>query len=698
MEDTGNTNDPRAASGHRARLARAERKLTEIERVAHTGLWEWDIVSNRICWSDETFRIFGLDPERFPATYEASLTAVHPDDRDSVEKAVERALLQKQPFDIRHRIVRPDGTERVVRSRGTVTFADDGNPVRMTGTVQDVTEQALAEDARRTSDARYRRLAEALPDAVLVLSSDCRCLDLFPGEGGMPPLPGEQVLGRSIDEVHHPPEVARAIRDAVATALRERRAGEQTFEFARGDRLHHYVARFAPFTNDAVVVILRDVTGPVRAREEMGRQAMTDALTGLPNRRRLEAVLVQALREAAESNRRGAFVILGLDRFNLVNATYGDKIGDMLLRAVARTLVRITHPAGTMGRFAGDEFAVVLPDCTPGQARSMARQLIERVSRARIAAEKEPVHTTASAGVVVFPVQDASAEDLSAHAHLAMLQAKEAGRNQVRTYNPHRRQRQALARLQRARSMIVSAIEQRRLRLFRQPIVSIADRKLVMHEVLVRIEDEDGTIRTPGDFMPQAETLGLANRIDRCIIDATCKRWRNYADAGRELSLSVNISVASLGQETAAFLRERAAQSGVPPGALTVELTETAPERRTAAVHAFFHNLRAAGFRVAIDDFGSGHATLRELRHASLDYLKIDGSLVQALARSPVDHALVSAFTGVAHAMGASVIGEQVENAETLELLRECGVEYAQGYHLAKPEPFPPEPPGTERG
>ncbi|MBM3957743.1 MAG: bifunctional diguanylate cyclase/phosphodiesterase, partial [Gemmatimonadetes bacterium] len=418
----------------------------------------------------------------------------------------------------------------------------------------------------------------------------------------------------------------------------------------------------------------------------------------LPNRDRVRALLEEAVTGAVASRHEGALLYVDLDRLALVNARYGNVVGDQLLHAIGRALRRAVRSTDVVARMMGDEFAVLLRESDGEAARSSAGDLVQRASQVEIMVGEERVSTTASAGVVVFPMDDASADDLITCAETAARQAKEAGGNRVRLYQPSERAREALSDLQRARLLIEDALEHDRLRLVRQPIVTVSTGEVAMYEVLSRLRDQDGTVRSPAEFIPQAEALDLIEGLDREVVAQACHRWRRYADAGLELRLSLNVSGRSIGTGMMLHICEQAKQWRVPHEAITVEVTETAVAREGGSVRAFFQALRERGFKVAIDDFGSGNTTLLELRDVPLDYLKLDGSLIRKLPSSQIDREFVRAFSGIARVMGVAAVAEHVEDAETMGLLAEYGVGYAQGYHVGRPEEFPPSPNAPGRG
>lgn len=439
-----------------------------------------------------------------------------------------------------------------------------------------------------------------------------------------------------------------------------------------------------------VSISLRDIERRKRAEDELQRLATTDPLTSLLNRHQFALMLEQAVNLSERSGEAGALIYLDLDGFKYVNDTHGHTVGDDLLRAVAGELRENVRASDVVARTGGDEFSVILHEADRSGAMRKASQLVQAVSQVSTFVGSEQVYAACSAGVVVFPVPGASVEDLVAYADLAMYRAKDAGRNQAKLYDPSEGGREIVSALQRTRTMILDAVRNDKLILYRQPIVNVKDRGVAMYEVLVRIELVQGDVKMPFDFIPQAEAMDMVQVIDERVIERSCQRWRQFADAGEELRLSINVSAKSVGPELAEYIVEQADRHSVPHGGLTFEITETAALRTEESTENFLRRLSEAGFRLAIDDFGSGATSLKQIRGLAFDILKLDGSLVQNLKSDGRDREFVRAITRLAHSAGKEVAAEFVQDDETVSFLAELGVEYAQGFYLGRPEPFPP--------
>jgi EAL domain-containing protein (putative c-di-GMP-specific phosphodiesterase class I) len=325
-----------------------------------------------------------------------------------------------------------------------------------------------------------------------------------------------------------------------------------------------------------------------------------------------------------------------------------------------------------------------------------ANQLVGAVADTAVMVGGEKVSTTCSAGIVAFPVADASPDDLVAFADLAMYRAKDAGPNRTHSYDPSEGRRELVSGLQRSRRLILDALAANRVRLYRQPIIGVESREVAMYEVLVRMADFDGRLLSPAEFIPQAETLDVVHLIDQRVVALSFLRWRAYEDAGERLRLSINLSGRSLGADMAGYIVESGRRHQVEPSAIAFEITETATWRGGAQTQEFARLLNDGGYRMSIDDFGSGATSFKQIRNLKFHYLKLDYSLVNNLKEGRHHRDLVRSLSGLAHTLGVEVVVEYVRDEETMRFLQACGIEYAQGYYLGRPQEFEERPPGRQ--
>ncbi|MBM3957550.1 MAG: bifunctional diguanylate cyclase/phosphodiesterase, partial [Gemmatimonadetes bacterium] len=350
-----------------------------------------------------------------------------------------------------------------------------------------------------------------------------------------------------------------------------------------------------------------------------------------------------------------------------------------------------------VARVGGDEFSVVLHDIVPEEAVRKAGELVRNVSDLGVTVAGERIQLSCSAGVAPFPVEGVTVDELLSYADMALYRAKEEGRSRAYLYDAEAGQMETATALQRTRNVIVEALEKDRFVLFRQPVMDLRTRETGMYEVLVRMEDREGELRLPGEFIPGVEELGLVHMLDRMVVERAFERWGEYSRAGEDLRLSINMSALSAAPEMAQFIADEAKARGVRPECITFEVTETAAVRAGPRAQRFVSMLCDEGFSLALDDFGTGTASFREIRNLSFRYLKLDGSLVRPLRSDRFSQDLVRGLVDLAHILGLEVIAEFVQDEETVEFLAGVGAEYGQGYFLGMPEPFP-APAATGRG
>jgi diguanylate cyclase (GGDEF)-like protein/PAS domain S-box-containing protein len=433
------------------------------------------------------------------------------------------------------------------------------------------------------------------------------------------------------------------------------------------------------------VVQLEDITARKRVGEQLQFLADHDPLTGLLNHRRFNEELARHVAAAARYGP-GALIALDLDEFKHVNDTLGHAAGDELLIRIAAVLRRRLRSSDVVGRLGGDEFAVILPHATPAQAHAVAEDLL-RTIRAESGAAGG-IEVSASIGVAVFGGESDEPDDVLLAADLAMYEAKNTGRNQLVATPPEGLAR-ARARSQRGR-MIRRALQTNALTLYSQPILDVRSGAPSHHELLLRIAQDGTAVATPAEFLHLAEQLGLIRAIDHWVV-TTALELAGRRPPGLGGPLMVNVSGASLGDARLLETIEAAIRSSaVDPAGLVFEITETAAVAHIDAAAAFAQRLGGLGCGLALDDFGEGFGSFFYLKHLSCDYIKIAGAFVRNLVTQPDDRVIVKAIQGIATGLGKKTIAEHVEDAETLRLLAELGVDYAQGFQIGRPRPIEP--------
>jgi diguanylate cyclase (GGDEF)-like protein/PAS domain S-box-containing protein len=420
-----------------------------------------------------------------------------------------------------------------------------------------------------------------------------------------------------------------------------------------------------------------------------------DFLTGLANRRRFEQELSREAERVARYGAPGAVLVIDLDNFKEVNDAFGHMAGDDLLKGVAGAVKHRIRQTDLLARIGGDEFGVLLPQADADQAQIAADGIVKALGRHVAVLGDQSIRVTASVGLAMF--DHLSATEVLACADVAMYEAKQAGRNRFALYSPPRGGRGPVSARQAEAEHLRTALQDDRFVLYGQPILDLRESEVHLresgvrqYEVLLRLrDDEGGEPLTPSAFLYVAERFGLIQAIDAWV---TCQAIELIAEnerAGRPLVLHVNLSGKSIGDPGVAALTESALTgAGIDPSRLVFELTETAAMANIEEAKAFAHRLRARGCRLALDDFGAGFGSFYYLKNLPFDYFKIDGDLIRGLAASQMDQLVVGAIVGIARGMGKRTIAEFVADDETVRLLEEAGVDYAQGYHVGRPQPL----------
>ncbi|TWI45818.1 PAS domain S-box-containing protein/diguanylate cyclase (GGDEF)-like protein [Pseudoduganella flava] len=432
------------------------------------------------------------------------------------------------------------------------------------------------------------------------------------------------------------------------------------------------------------VAILHDLTEQRRAQERIYRLAHNDPLTGLENRLSLNLRLEQLLTQARRNHGGAAVMFLDLDHFKKINDTHGHQVGDQLLQAAANRLRELLPDVDTLARLGGDEFIVVTAGLTPDAASHMAARIVEALA-APYPLQGLTVHSGASVGVAMYPVDGADSATLLRHADTAMYAAKSRGRGNFQFFsndmNAATHERLLLE------SRLWQALEQQEFELYLQPQVDLPSGALIGAEALVRWHHPElGTVG-PDRFIPIAEESGLILPLGEWALRravALLERWRGIGLG--HLRLAVNLSARQChGDALLGQLDELLATSGIDPALLELEITETAAMQDPELSRALLQQLRARGIRVAIDDFGTGYSSLSYLKLFELDRIKIDRGFVKDIETDPDDAVIVGATIGLAHSLGLGVIAEGVETAAQAEFLRGKLCDEAQGYLFARP-------------
>ena len=544
---------------------------------------------------------------------------------------------------------------------------------------------------------------EAIGDGVVTTDTDGNIRYLNPVAETLVAVDADEALGQPLAAILRlrDEDEEREFEVPLAQCIRENRhfrLGARTLLTARGHSPGFSVELSVSPIHSAeggvvgTVIVLHDVTELRGLASQLIYQATHDSLTGLINRREFEVRLEQAIESVTKSNIPCALCYLDLDQFKVVNDTSGHVAGDELLRQLSQELEHNLRDTDTLARLGGDEFGVLLVDCDLARAEQVADKLREVVQDFRFVWQQNIFEIGASIGLVPIGSGAVSLTDLLSAADSACYVAKEKGRNRVHVFQHDDTELARRHGQMRWMQRIQRALDEDRFELYAQGIMPLRDDdgQAPHVELLIRMQDEHGEIVSPASFISAAERYHLMPSIDRWVVNRVFAMLAEYDLAmARTGMYAINLSGQSLGDEQ--FLGdvlELFDAYRVDPAHICFEITETAVIANIAHAQQFIEVLRGRGCRFSLDDFGSGLSSFSYLKVLPVDFLKIDGSFVQAMLRDDNDLTMVKSINQIGHVMGMRTVAEFVEDGPTLEHLRILGVDYAQGFAIDRPAPF----------
>ena len=550
----------------------------------------------------------------------------------------------------------------------------------------------------RASERLHRYLVESSPDLIFTLDADGVFSYLNPRVEDLLGVERNRLLNQPFLSVVMPEDADRAQRllgtpeslapGTFTAELKLRRpleagSGHITVALKGIPMLGRGIAegRYA-----GLYGVARDISERKRAEEIIAFQAYHDQLTRLPNRVLFKDRLELAIAQAQRRNGSLAVMFVDVDRFKHVNDSYGHTAGDELLRGIARRLTTALRRGDTLARLGGDEFTVLLPElASPADAEIAARKVLGALDTP-FALEHGEYRVTASIGVAVFPRDGSTAEALTQHADIAMYQVKRSGKNDFRFFDPelscHHNTRIRLEHDLR------HALERSEFELYFQPQVSLAQRRVVGTEALLRWNHPTNGLVGPDVFIPIAEEMGLIGDISLWVMDRACAQLAQWRREGfSDLTVSLNLSAHDFERgDIISAVSDCLRRHDVPASRLELEITESMMIHDAARVALKVQQLREVGVGIAIDDFGTGYSALAYLQKFPVSTLKIDRSFVRDID-GPTTNPVISAIAGIARGFGLQLVAEGVERPEQAETLKALGCDVMQGFYYSRPVP-----------
>jgi diguanylate cyclase (GGDEF)-like protein/PAS domain S-box-containing protein len=682
--------------GAEEKLRASQLQLAEAADLARIAHWEYDEATGEFIFNDAFYALYGTTAER-EGGYRMSRdeyvrSFIHPDDREELRRRTNENRARPRsdnPEQYEHRVVRRDGEVIHVLTRNRVVMDSEGRVLKVVGVNQDITARKKMEDTLRESETKLRAILDGSRDAIGVSKDGIRIfanpayVSLFGYESA------DELIGAPTIDL-----IAPESRSFVAEMMRKRAAGEPAPSFYEVTALRKdgttFLAEASASTyvlkgEQLTLVILRDITDRKQAEKQLLHNAFYDGLTDLPNRELFMDRLGHALRRAnRDEDYPGAVIFLDLDRFKVVNDSLGHTVGDKLLKEAARRLERCIRPGDTVARLGGDEFVMLCERIRDVETAKAIAYRVQDALSAPFMIEGSEIRSSASIGIALTSAEYEGPEEVLRDADITMYRAKALGRARCEVFDPSMRL-EAAALLQ-LENDLRHALDLDEFRIHYQPIVALGNGETTGLEALIRWQHPRRGLVPPSDFIPLAEETGLIVPIGEWVLRTACSQMKTWQEEGlAPLRMSVNVSTVQLRRaDFVDMVMGVLAETGVEPGLLDLEVTESVLVDRNESIIEMFHQLKALGIRICLDDFGTGYSSLSYLQGLPIDVLKIDASFTKNLTSDKERGKIVETILMLGKSLGTEVIAEGIETDEQLKYLKAMECCTGQGFFFSK--------------
>ncbi|MBI1423838.1 MAG: EAL domain-containing protein [Gammaproteobacteria bacterium] len=531
----------------------------------------------------------------------------------------------------------------------------------------------------------------------------------------------EQIIGQHAESLFHKYEtlhthtnhnndlhyLEKAIKDG-----REMHGIESIFNRADGAPMQVELTIFPLLIDrhqEGAVIAFRDVSVRKLLEQELKWQAHHDPLTKLLNRKYLEDAIVHEVQRLKRYEDQSALLYIDLDRFKYINDTIGHNAGDQLLIEVGQQLQGRMRQSDVLARLGGDEFGILLRNITEAGVNNVAEKFRSVLANYDFVREGRSYKINTSIGITMIDSQTSSPGEVLSNADIACHIAKGKGRNACHLYTQEQDNKTAMDMELGWSARLHQALEKNNFQLYYQPIVSLHEIDLDnlpregnlcehicqtnpdcchTYEVLLRLNNPHGDPISPNAFLPTAERFNMMRDIDKWVINATMQQMAELGPEYNHITFTINLSGQSLDPDVVVPLVQQGIEKyRISPSRFLFEITETCAINDIYAASSLIERLSELGCRFALDDFGTGYCSFSHLKRLPVDYIKIDGMFVKDILTDPMDMAIIRSITNIAHSLGKETIAEFVESPDVLKLLKECGVDYIQGFYVARPSP-----------
>lgn len=674
-------------------LKKVRASLNHVQLIGNTGSWNYDVNKDVAHWSNHLYQMFGVEEkETFTPTYNSFLSIIHPLDREKCHTILLTSLQNGSSFQFEFHLLRPDGVERMISMQGDVIIDEDGKPIRMVGTFQDITEQKEMEQKLKDSEEQKRLIYDNLDVAIWSVDHDTNQV-LFLTKGF------ETIYGYANEEMKNDRDLwLKVIHPDDYKPVMEKQKELLSGKAIRHQyRIYHKSGAIKWVQDHTLPVldhggrlvrldgVISDITDQKQAEERMSYLAHHDMLTGLPNRRRFDQVLQRYLTE--KSAERFAILYFNLDRFKHINDTLGHVIGDDLLVEVAKRLNYLNPEKECLSRMDGDEFAIFLSDVSEMNRPELLAERVLKIIQKPFLIEGYELYITVSIGISIFSKNGETADDLMNQSIAAMNRAKQLGKNNYQLYSST--MGEGSIQILSMENDMRKALKNDEFSVYYQPRVCTKTGKIASAEALIRWTHPEKGFMSPGEFIPLAEENGLIFEISDWVAVQVCKQIKRWQEEHIPvIPISINVSAQSfLKKDLVPKLKALLAKTEINPAFIELEITESSYLNNMDLVIQALLELRQMGVKIALDDFGTGFSSLTHLKELHIDTLKIDRSFIRNIVEKEPDRVITYSMIDLAHGLNVEVVAEGVETKDQLDLLSQKGCDQIQGFLFSKPVP-----------
>ncbi|MDX1347799.1 MAG: EAL domain-containing protein [Thiomicrorhabdus chilensis] len=676
----------------RQEVIKKQSLLSETESIALIGFWELDLNTREVWCSDGCYRLMGFELGR-DVVFQDFIHMVPEEERVLVEELIQQCLKTGAEQSLVHRIIHTDGTRRYLQQKGLVKLDENGQPVRIVGTAQDITEQFLAQSALDEQKNLLKSVINATPDLIFFkdrrgIYQGCNpAFEIYTGK------PENEIVGCNDFDLFSK-EIASLFQEQDRAMFRKK-AVHQNEEWVTypddGRKVLLDTVKTPYYAHDGELIglvgVSRDITARKKSEEALKHMAHHDTLTGLSNRELFSELVSAAIAQNEREPSHFAILFIDLDHFKQINDSLGHLLGDQVLAQVGKRLQKIGRVSDSIARLGGDEFAILMRSLDdPDGAAKMAQKVLKTLKEAFVV-EGHKLYIGASIGISLFPENGHTPELLLRNADAAMYRAKANDRNTYEFYT-HELTQLAYQHIQLG-SELRRAISAQEFEVYYQPKYDCHSLEIIGSEALIRWNHPEKGLLLPGSFIQEAEKNDLIIQIGGWVLEQACIQNAQWHQAGlKPGKVSVNLSSKQIAKhDLAQTVLSTLEGTGCQPSWLELEIIErfvmSSPEQ-TLQVLREVHEI---GVELAIDDFGTEYSSLTYLKQLPLSTLKLDYSFVRDIPEDKNDMAIIQAMLALANSFGLKTTAEGVERPEQLNFLKQAGADYFQGFLYSRPLP-----------